>query len=62
MRVIILVMDKHMGKQEQRYVRERYMNFTIKYHYPWCHRTPDINDTGVTERWTFMPRVIIDTF
>ena len=35
---------------------------TIKFCDPWCHGTSDINGTGVTERWTLMPRVIIITF
>ena len=28
---------------------------TLKCHDPCCHRTLDINDTGVTERQTLMP-------
>ena len=53
---------KRTGKQEHKYVREIYTIFTIKYHDPWCLVTSDINDMGVTERWTLVPQVIIDTF
>ena len=62
MRVTIQVMGNGWSNKNGGTYREDIQIRTIKFRYLWCHGTSDIKDMGVTERWTLMPRVIIDTF